>query len=104
MIFTVTLFGLCAVISADDKPWWLGPSAATLFVVGALGYGYMDASWGYSISRGQRLQFVIIAVITAGVFTVLYVIAYFAGRRWPLRRKQSMEYRAHPRHQRPGGS
>jgi hypothetical protein len=65
-----------------------------LAVVGGLG----DASWDYPVARGQRLQFGIISVITAGAFTVLYLAAYYAGKRWPLRMKRSLEYRAHPRH------
>jgi hypothetical protein len=42
---------------------------------------------------------VFLAVVTAAVFPVLYVAGYTAGKRWPLRRKDSLEYRAHPRHQ-----
>jgi hypothetical protein len=98
-IFTVAFFGCLLLIRADDKPWWLTPAAAAILVTASFGYGYIDASWGYSIARGQRLQFVIIAIITAGAFTLLYVVGYYAGKRWPPRRKQSMEYRAHPRHQ-----
>ena len=71
-----------------------GAFAAMLAVVTAHG----DASWGYPIARGQYLQFVVNTVITAGVFYFLYVTAYYIGQRWPLRRKQSMEYRTHPRH------
>lgn len=96
---TMAMCVLCVVIKANDKPWWLAPAMATLLVVAAFALGYEDARWGYSIARGQRVQFGIIAVITAGVFTVLYLGAYYAGKRWPLRRKQSMEYLAHPRHQ-----
>ena len=35
-------------------------------------------------------------VATLGTFTALYFLAYAAGRRWPLRPKGSMGYRAHP--------
>lgn len=99
LIVTMAMCTLSVVIQADDKPWWLAPVMGTVGVTGAIILGYGDASWGYPIARGQLLQFVIIAVITAGVFAILYFPAYFAGKRWPLRRKQSMEYRAHPRHQ-----
>ncbi len=61
--------------------------------------GYCDASWDYPIARGQYLQLAIASLITAGSFALLYLIAYDTARRFPLRRKQSPEYRAHP-HQR----
>jgi hypothetical protein len=69
-----------------------------LLVLLAVGAGYGDASWGYAIARGQYLQFVIASVVTVGLFAVLYLLAYSAGKRWPSRRQQSMEYRAHHRH------
>lgn len=98
LIFTAALFGFPVIIIDEAKPW-LAPLSAVAFVAIAAGLGYGDASWGYSIARGQRVQFVIIAIITAGVFTILYLGGRYAGKRWPLRRKQSLEYRAHPRHQ-----
>jgi hypothetical protein len=67
-----------------------------LFLAVVTGYG--DASWEYPVARGQRTQFAIATVITAGAFAVLYLLAYYAGKRMPLRRHQSMEYRVHPRH------
>jgi hypothetical protein len=73
-------------------------SAGLLFLT-AIAAGHGDASWGYRVARGQYLQFGIASVLTAGSFTAVYIIAFYVGRRWPLRRTQSMEYRAHPRHQ-----
>ena len=64
----------------------------------AIAGGYGDASWGYRIARGQYLPFGLATVITAGSFAVVYLVAYYTARRFPLRRKQSLEYRAHPRH------
>lgn len=101
-VFTVPFFGCLVLIPADDKPW-LAPAAATALVLVSFGYGYLDASAGYPIARGQRLQFVIIAIITAGAFTLLYLVGYHAGKRWPLRRKQSMQYGAHARHRNGSG-
>jgi MFS family permease len=98
-IFVMAMCVLCVIIRADDKPWWMAPVMGAMFVFGAISLGYGDASWNYPIARGQRIQFIIVSLITAGVFTLLYFGAYQAGKRWPLRRKQSMEYRAHPRHQ-----
>lgn len=89
---------ICVVIIDTTKPWHDALSAGILLVFATVA-GFGDASWGYPVARGQRLQFVIISLITACVFTVVYFAAYQSGKRWPLRRKQSMEYRAHPRHQ-----
>ena len=74
-----------------------GLSLLIVFLAVAMGYG--DASWGYGIARGHRVQLVIAAIVTVGVFAALYMAAYQTGKRRPSRRKQSMEYRAHPRHQ-----
>jgi hypothetical protein len=64
----------------------------------AIAGGYGDASWGYRIARGQYLPFGVATVITAGSFAIVYLAAYYTARRFPLRRKQPLEYRAHPRH------
>jgi len=68
----------------------------------ALATGYGDASWGYRIARGSYIPFSIASLITAGGFAAIYLAAYYTAGRWPLRRAQSMEQRAHPRHQRRG--
>jgi hypothetical protein len=92
-------FNVVAYFHFREDPWIL-PLSAAFMVVGGVGFGYFgDASWGYPIARGQRVQFVIISMVTLGVFTILYLGAYYAGRRWPWRNKRSSEYQAHPRHQ-----
>lgn len=96
------LLVVCMIISVGAidlaKPWHTATSAG-IVVVFACGIGYGDASWGYPVARGQRAQFVAVSIITAGVFTACYFGAYWMGKRRPLRSKQSMEYRAHSRHQ-----
>jgi drug/metabolite transporter (DMT)-like permease len=99
LVFVMATCVLCVVVPAADKPWWMTPTMAAIGVIIPIGYAYGDASWNYPIARGQRFQFVVISLVTVGVFTVLYFVGYRAGKRWPLRRKQAMEYRAHPRHQ-----
>lgn len=91
--FTVVIY-----IVEQQRPLLTCVAVAVIVGLAVLG-GYGDAVWEYPIARGQRIQFVIIAIITAGVFTVFYLGAYYAGKRWPWRNKRSMEYRAHPRHQ-----
>ncbi|WP_019969384.1 hypothetical protein [Mycobacterium sp. 141] len=100
LILTMAICSLNVVIYVTDKERpLLALVLAALLVALAAGFGYGDAIWEYPIARGQHIQFFIISIITAGVFTVLYLAAYFTGKRWPRRNKRSMEYRAHPRHQ-----
>ena len=81
--------------------WWVAAIGLAFIVFLAVAMGFGDASWGYGIARGHRVQFVIAAIVTVGVFAAFYLAAYQTGKHWPLRREQSMEYRAHPRHQEP---
>lgn len=100
MIVTYTI-GMVNIVFAiaDRKLDWVTAIAVVGLVLLSVGLAYGDASWGYRVARGQYVQFAIIGIMTAGVFAVLYLLAFAAGRRWPLRRQQSLEYRAHPRHQ-----
>jgi len=75
---------------------WVAAIGITFLVFLAIATGYGDASWGYSIARGQRLQFIILAIVTLGTFAVLYLGAYAIAKRRPVRSRHSMEYRAHP--------
>ena len=72
---------------------------ALVLVALSAGFGYGDSIWGYPIARRQLIQFSIISIISVGVFPMLYFAGYLAGKHWPWRNKHSMEYRAHPRHQ-----
>jgi hypothetical protein len=86
------------VLSASgQKSWWYSLIGVGLLVLMAPTSGLGDSSWGYAIARRQYVPFALVGVVTAGSFTVLYLIAYYAGKRWPVRRRQSMEYRAHSR-------
>lgn len=101
MIFAMAICSVNVIGYFDDKegPLLAGLLAAVLVVIATV-FGYaLDGSWGYPIARGQYLQFAVIAVITCGVFTIFYLGGYYAGKRWPWRNKRSLEYRAHPRHQ-----
>jgi hypothetical protein len=72
-------------------------SAAVLTLV-AIGLGYADGSWDYQPARRQYLQLGVASVVTAGGFALFYFAAFYAARRRPLRRSQSLDPRAHPRH------
>lgn len=96
----VIVIGACTWIVAifimsREGPWYAAGAGATMAIVPLL-LGHQDASWGYRVARGQLVQFTIAGIATLGTFTVLYCCAYAAGKRWPLRPKGSMEYRAHP--------
>lgn len=83
---------------AGNGEGWVAVIGVGLLVFLAVITGYGDASWKYPVARGQRAQFALAAVTTAGAFAVLYLSAYCAGKHLPVRRQHSMEYRAHPRH------
>jgi hypothetical protein len=87
-----------AYLFSDGKPLVAAVGTGFLALL-AIGTGYGDASWDYPIARGQRLQLGLASLITAGGFALVYLTAYYTARRRPLRRQQSLEYRAHPRHQ-----
>ncbi|WP_141564387.1 hypothetical protein [Mycolicibacterium palauense] len=81
---------------ADSAGTGLVIAAVAAIVLLALGFGYFtDGSWGYPPARGQYVQFALVSILSAGVFAVFYLLAYATGRRWPLRNKKSLEYRAH---------
>lgn len=87
------------VVTIDPNKPWVGILAATTILLIASIFGYGDASFGYSIARGQRPQFALISAITVGTFALFYFAAYQAGKRWPLSWKQSSQYRAYQRNQ-----
>lgn len=80
-----------------EGEWWVAAIGLVFLAFLAIGTGYGDASWGYPIARGQRIQFAILVVVTIGSFTALYLAAYALAKRRPVRSRHSMEYRAHPR-------
>jgi fluoride ion exporter CrcB/FEX len=84
--------------AAGKGPAWVAVMMATFLALLAVGTGYGDASWHYPVARRQFVQFGVASVITAGSFALVYLTAYCIARRRPLRREQSMEHIAHPRH------
>jgi hypothetical protein len=99
------LVGLAAIAAGNTYAYLFSdgqaaPAAvsAALVALLAIGGGYGDGSWRYRIARGQYTPFIVASVITAGGFALVYLAAYYTARRFPLRRTQSREYHAHPRH------
>jgi hypothetical protein len=77
---------------------WVGVMSAGFAALLAIGAGYTDGSWDYQPARRQYLQLGLASVVTAGGFALLYFAAFYTARRRPLRRSQSLDPRAHPRH------
>ena len=101
----VVIAGIAAVnvgafLFSDGKPAPAAGGAGFLALL-TITTGYCDAGWDYPIARGQYLQLAIASLITAGSFALVYLIAYDTARRVPLRRKQSLEYRAQRHHRKP---
>jgi hypothetical protein len=82
--------------ATGEGEWWVATIGMAFLVFLAVTTGLGDASWGYPIARGQRIQFVVLTIVTLGTFTAIYLIAYAIGKRRPVRSKHSLEYRAHP--------
>lgn len=93
-VFTVTFFG-GGLLVPGKQPWWSIPVVTVILVTASFGFGYLDASRGFPIARGQRLQFVILAIISVGSFTLLYVAGYFIGKRWRWPSRRTLDYGAH---------
>lgn len=79
------------VVSTDGA--WYAAGAAIAVLVLPLFVGHQDASWGHRVARGQIVQLSIAGIATLGAFAGLYLAAYAAGSRWPVRSKRSPEYR-----------
>lgn len=95
-VITIACAFIVAVFLTEDEGRLYALGAAAVMVLVPLLAGHQDASWEYRVARGQWVPFAVISVATLGTFTALYAAAYAVGRRWPLRPKRSMEYRAHP--------
>ena len=81
---------------------WVGALSGGFAALLAIGAGVTDGSWDYQPARRQYLQLALASAVTAGGFAVLYFAAFYIARRRPLRRSQSLDPRAHPRHSKRG--
>lgn len=94
-LMLISAINTYAFVTGEGE-WWVAVIGVTFLVFLAVAAGVGDASWGYPIARGQRIQFMILAVVTLGAFTVVYLAAYGLAKRRPFRSKHSLDYRAHP--------
>lgn len=96
VVMTIAFTLIVALYLATREGRWYAIGALIFLGVVAVSIGHQDGSWEYPVARGQMVQFTVVGIASVGVFTALYLTAYAAGRRWPLRPKRSMEYRTHP--------
>lgn len=94
-LMLISAINTYAFVTGEGE-WWVAAIGVTFLVFLAVATGVGDASWGYPIARGQRIQFIILAVVTLGAFTVVYLATYGLAKRRPFRSKHSLDYRAHP--------
>lgn len=87
-------FNVIGYFVDGDNPRLAVVMAVALVAVPALA-GFLDASEGYSIARGQRVQFAIVSIVTVGVFPLVYFLAYRGGTRWRLRRSRASRHLRH---------
>jgi hypothetical protein len=91
----VPAMALCAfnigqyIIHKEDPR--LAVAMAVAVVAVAIVFGYGDGLARYSIARGQLPQFVVVSIVTLGVFTVLYFGGYTLGKQRPRRGRESMD-------------
>lgn len=81
LVMAIFAFSLLMFFTRNESPW-LAALTGIGVMLGAVGFGYRDALLGNSIASGQHVQFVIISVLTVGVFAVLYLSTYYVAKRW----------------------
>lgn len=85
-------FNIGQYILAKENPRLAAAMAVAVAAV-AIVFGYGDGRAAYSIARGQLLQFVVVSIVTVGVFTVLYFGGYMVGKQRSRRGRQSIDDR-----------
>jgi hypothetical protein len=83
-------FNIGQYVVAKENPR-LGVAMAIAVVAVAIVFGYGDGRARYSIARGQLPQFVVVSVVTLGVFTVLYFGGYAIGKQRSRPHEQSVD-------------
>lgn len=79
LAMALCVFNVGQYVAAGQSPR-LAVAMAAVIVVVALTLGYGDGRANFGFARRQKLQFVIVSVITLGTLTVLYVGGYALGR------------------------
>ncbi|BBY28085.1 hypothetical protein [Mycolicibacterium sediminis] len=77
---TLCSFNVAQYVVGGENPRLAVVAAAVIVVLGG-GFGFIEGRAGDAIARRETLQFVLVAIVTLGVFTVLYLGGYAVGRR-----------------------
>lgn len=91
VIATCSAIIVMYVVSTDGA--WYAAGAVMVALLLPIYAGHQDASWGQRVARGQLVQLIIGGILTLGIFAILYLAAFAAGSRWPIRSRRSPEYR-----------
>ncbi|MEZ0052740.1 peptidoglycan/LPS O-acetylase OafA/YrhL [Mycobacterium sp. MAA66] len=70
--------------------------AAVILGAFAAFFGHNDAINDHPIAGGQRVQFILISLVTVGIFPTIYLIAYSIGKKRPRGGKRSMGRQENP--------
>lgn len=77
-------FNVGQYVFAREEPRLAAVMAAVMVLVSVV-FGFVDGRAGNPIARRQTAQFVLITVVTVGIFAILYLSAYGMCQRKPLR-------------------
>ncbi|BBY45494.1 hypothetical protein [Mycolicibacterium celeriflavum] len=81
-VFAVaTLIASAAAFVADGAQAWVPVGLGAIALFAAVSLGYRDALADRPIAAGQKLQLGLLAVLTFGVFPIVYLGAYKTGQR-----------------------
>jgi len=75
-----SVYPVLTFVDSQVSDWKLVVCVAVALLVGAR-FGYLDRLVYNRISAGQYIQFVLVSILTAGLFPVGYLAMYYGGRR-----------------------
>jgi hypothetical protein len=89
----ILMFGVLPYLTGEGNPWLAAGAPVAIILIGAI-FGHRDAVLDAGIASGQRLQLILAALVTVGVFAVAYFCGYYGSRLW------ASTHRDHGRHSR----
>lgn len=74
--------------------------SAFVAIVAGVGFGYRDQLLHNPVAAGQRVQFVLVSIVTFGLFPASYLAMYFGRRHWITKTEAYEQHsRARERHE-----
>lgn len=89
----ILVLGVLPYLTGQGNPWLAAGAPVVIILIGAI-FGYRDATLDAGIASGQRLQLILAALVTVGVFAFAYFCGYYGSRHW------ASTHRDHGRHSR----